>query len=121
MGKGQTGIGQYYYGGIEKYVGYAPVKGTGWSVGVIVPKNEILSELNSLKVSVIEFSVLFILLGLVIVYIISSRISRGIKSTSKHLDLLAGGNLSKEVSDKYLQSKDEVGEMTRSMKKCSKP
>ena len=116
MGAGETGIGQYIYGGVNKYVGYAPVKGTGWSVGVIITKDEILSELNSLKVSVIGFSILFILIGIVLVYIIANRISRGIKSTSKHLGLLAEGNLCEEVSPKYLELKDEVGEMTNSMK-----
>ncbi|WPC43746.1 methyl-accepting chemotaxis protein [Clostridium sp. JS66] len=116
MGAGESGIGQYSYGGSEKYIGYAPVKGTEWSVGVIVTKGEILSELNSLKISVIGFSILFILIGLAIVYIIANSISKGIKSTSKHLGLLAEGNLCEEISPKYLQLKDEVGDMTNSMK-----
>ncbi|GKX67662.1 methyl-accepting chemotaxis protein [Inconstantimicrobium mannanitabidum] len=116
MGAGETGIGEYTYGGADKYVGYAPVKGTEWSVGVIVVKGEILSELDSLKISVVGFSILFILIGFAVVYIISNNISKGIKSTSKHLGLLAEGNLCAEVSPKYLQLKDEVGEMTNSMK-----
>jgi signal transduction histidine kinase len=116
MGAGETGIGEYNFEGIDKYVGYAPIKGTEWSVGVILLKNEVLSELNSLKISVIYTSVLFIIIGLAIVYIIANRISKGIKSTSKHLDLLAKGNLSEEISPKYLKLKDEVGEMTNSMK-----
>lgn len=116
MGAGETGIGEYYYNGAHKYVGYAPVKGTEWSVGVIVLKGEILSELDSLRVSIVGFSVLFMLIGAAIVYIIANNISKGIKSTSKHLELLAGGNLCEEVSPKYLQLRDEVGHMTNSMK-----
>ena len=116
MGAGETGIGEYYYNGVHKYVGYAPVKGTEWSVGVIVLKGEILSELDSLRVSVVGFSVLFMLIGAAIVYITANSISKGIKSTSKHLELLAQGNLSEEVSPKYLQLRDEVGHMTNSMK-----
>lgn len=116
MGAGETGIGEYTYGGVDKYVGYAPVKGTEWSVGVIVTKAEILSELNSLRVSVIGGSILFLLIGFGIAYIIAINISKGIKATSKHLELLAEGNLCAEVSPKYLQLKDEVGDMTNSMK-----
>lgn len=116
MGAGETGIGEYTYNGVDKYVGYAPVKGTEWSVGVIVVKNEILSELDSLKISVIVSSIVFIVIGFAIVYIIASSISNGIKSTSKHLELLAEGNLCEEVSPKYLKLKDEVGNMTNSMK-----
>jgi len=116
MGLAQTGIGQYIYGGINKYVGYAPVKGTEWSLAVVISKTEVLSELDSLKISIIVSSILFLLIGFGIAYLISNGISKGIKSTSKHLDLLANGNLSKEVSPKYLKSKDEVGVMTNSMK-----
>ena len=116
MSLGETGIGLYKFGGINKYVGYAPLKGSEWSLAVVVAKTEVLSELDSLKVSVLVSSMLFLLIGFGLVYIIANNISRGIKSTSKHLDLLAMGDLCQEVSPKYLKAKDEVGEMTSSMK-----
>ncbi|WP_411680872.1 methyl-accepting chemotaxis protein [Clostridium thailandense] len=116
MGAGETGIGEYKYDGVDKYVGYAPVKGTEWSVGVVVTKNETLSELNSLKFSVAVSSIVFLLIGFVIIYGITNNISNGIKSTSKHLELLSEGNLCEEVPPKYLQLKDEVGDMNNSMK-----
>ncbi len=116
MSKGETGIGEYFYGGSSKYVGYAPVEGTEWSVGILVLKTEMLSELDSLKISVVVSSILFILIGFGIIYIIANSITKGIKSTSKHLELLAEGNLCEEVSPKYLKLKDEVGDMTNSMK-----
>ncbi|NYC31257.1 cache domain-containing protein [Clostridium saccharobutylicum] len=115
MGNGETGMGEYF-SGADKYVGYAPVEGTEWSVGVIVLKSEILSELDTLKSWTVLVSVLFLLIGFLIIYIISSNIVKGIKSASKHLDLLANGNLYKEVSIKYLKQKDEIGAMTSSMK-----
>ncbi|MBU3144935.1 methyl-accepting chemotaxis protein [Clostridium sp. CF012] len=112
---GETGIDHYKYDGVDKYVGYAPVKGTEWSLAVVIAKTEVLSELDSLKISVIVSSILFLLIGLGAVYIIANSISKGIKSTSKHLDLLATGILNQEVSPKYLKLKDEVGDMTSSM------
>lgn len=116
MISGQVGIDQYKYDGVNKDVGYAPVKGTEWSLGVVITKTEVLSELDSLKVSILISSILFLLIGFGIVYLISNGISKGIKSTSQHLDLLANGNLSEEISPKYLKAKDEVGVMTSSMK-----
>ena len=116
MGAGETGIGRYTFSGVDKYVGYAPVGGTEWSVGVIVTQGEVLSELSGLKNSVIISSIVFILAGLGVIYIITNSIANGIKSTSKHLKLLAGGNLNEEISNKYLNQKDEIGEMTNSMK-----
>ncbi|SUY48089.1 methyl-accepting chemotaxis protein McpB [Clostridium putrefaciens] len=116
MGLGEIGIGKYQFEGIHKYIGYAPVKGTEWSVGIVVSTNEILSELNGLKISFAVSSILFLLMGLSMVYVISESISKGIKSTSIHLDLLAKGDLSKDVPSKYLNLEDEVGAMTYSMK-----
>lgn len=112
----ETGIGEYKYNGADKYVGYAPVQGTDWSVGIAVEETEILSELDSLKLSTVLSAILFILIGFITVFIISNNISKGIKSTSKHLKSLAQGNLCEKVSAKYLSSKDEVGTMTNSMK-----
>ncbi len=116
MISGETGLGEYQYDGVDKFVSYAPVKETNWSVGVTIARNEILSELSTLEISVALSSIVFILIGLGIIYIISNSISKGIKSTSKHLELLAEGNLCEEVSTKYLNSKDEIGVMTNAMK-----
>ena len=116
MAMAEMGIEQYEFEGVSKYIGYAPVKGTEWSLAVVISKAEVLSELDSLRNSVMISSILFLLIGFATVYMIANSISKGIKSTSKHLDLLAKGNLSEEVSPKYLKLKDEVGEMTNSMK-----
>lgn len=116
MAEGKMGMDQYEFDGVVKNIGYAPVKGTEWSLAVVISKTEVLSELDSLKKSMMISSILFLLIGFGLVYIIANSISKGIKSTSKHLDLLAKGNLCEEVSSKYLKSKDEVGVMTNSMK-----
>ena len=116
MALGETGIDQYEFDGVVKDVGYAPIGKTGWSIGVVVAKTEVLSELDSLKTSTLIVSILFLLIGVGVVYVISTSISKGIKSTSKHLELLAEGNLCEEVSPKSLKLKDEIGDMTKSMK-----
>ena len=115
MALGETGIDQYYFDGTDKYVGYAPVEGTNWSIAVVVSKSEVLSELDSLKISILISTIFFLLIGFGLVYFIANSISKGIKSTSKHLELLANGNLCEEISPKYLNLKDEVGDMTNSM------
>ncbi|WP_026889039.1 methyl-accepting chemotaxis protein [Clostridium beijerinckii] len=111
-----TGEGEYDYEGENKIVGYAPVQGTDWSVGISVTQSEQLSELGSLKILVILSSVVFLIIGLAIIYLISNSISKGMKFTSKHLNILAEGNLCEEISAKYLKSKDEIGVMTNAMK-----
>jgi methyl-accepting chemotaxis protein len=115
MAEGNKDASQYIFQGQDKYIGYAPVKGTEWSLAVTVSTSEILSELNTMKVVVVASSLVFLALGLGLAYVITNNISKGIKSTSKHLGLLAEGNLTEEVSPKYLRLKDEIGEMTKSM------
>lgn len=116
MGQGEIGIGQYTFNKVSKYVGYAPVTGTEWSVGVIVTESEILSELDSLRISTVVISVIFILIGVIVIYIISNRLTKGIKATSEHLKLLSEGNLNIDIPIEYIKQKDEIGEMINSMK-----
>lgn len=116
MGSGETGIAKYSYEDVSKFAGYAPIKGTEWSVAVVINEKEIFSELADLMISNILLSAFFIITGFVVLYIISNMIAKGIKSTSKHMELLAHGDLSKDVSPKYLKYNDEVGDMSNSMK-----
>jgi methyl-accepting chemotaxis protein len=115
MVAGETGTGEIYYQGINKFMGYAPISGTGWSVAITMTQDDALSVLDSLKSTDVVVSVIFIIISLAVVYLIANSMTKGIKSTSKHLKLLAEGNLREEVSPKYLKLKDEIGEMTRFM------
>jgi methyl-accepting chemotaxis protein len=116
MIEGVIGTGQYTQQGTDYFVGYAPVQGTGWSVGITLESREMIAQLNALKVSVLISSILSIANGLFIILLIAVRITRTIRFASKHLQVLAQGNLKIEIAPKYLKLKDEVGDMTRSMK-----
>lgn len=113
---GETGMGIIEYKGIEKFMGYAPIGETGWSIATTMTRDEALSVLDSLKSTDALSSVIFVLISLVLVYLIANSISKGIKLSSNHLKLLAEGNLTGQFSPKYLKHKDEIGEMTNSMK-----
>ncbi len=115
MVAGETGTGEIYYQDINKFMGYAPISGTGWSVAITMTQDDALSVLDSLKSTDVVVSAIFIIISLAVVYFIANSMTKGIKSTSKHLKLLAEGNLRAEVSPKYLKLKDEIGEMTRFM------
>ncbi|MBL4936870.1 methyl-accepting chemotaxis protein [Clostridium sp. YIM B02515] len=119
MVAGGSGTGEYVYDGVSKYVGYAPVKGTGWSLAVVIAKEEILSETSSLKNSIIIIALVFIALGILFAQIISTRIVKGIKVTSAYLELLANGDFSKDVSEKYTNMKDEIGQMSGSTQRLT--
>jgi methyl-accepting chemotaxis protein len=116
MVAGENGTGEYTYNGVSKYVAYAPLKATGWSLAVVIEKKEVLSELNDLKKSIIIASIVLLALSMGFIILVSTNISRNIKDTAKHLLLLSKGDLSKDISPKCLKLKDEIGDMANSTK-----
>lgn len=114
---GKDGIDTFNYNGIEKIAAYAPVTQTEWSLALVVDKSEILSELVSLKATMIVISILILIIGVFLVLIVSKSISNSLRQTEKHLMVVANGDLSVEVSDKYLKLNDEVGSIAHSIEK----
>lgn len=111
----ETGLETFIYKGTDYYIGYCPVESTSWLMGVIMQSDEILSELSHLKMVTIMASVIFLTIGIGIIYLLSNVISKGIIHVSEHLNLLAEGDLTHELPEKYLSAKDEIGNMAKSM------
>jgi methyl-accepting chemotaxis protein len=116
MIKGKAGTGEFVYKGDSLYIGYAPIKDTNWVIGIAVPKNEVLSQLNILKVSILVASLVIVFVGLALVYLVSRIISIGISGISSHLQVISKGDFTKEISAKGLKSKDEIGEAFKAIK-----
>ena len=109
MTQGKEGVGSYRYQGIAKYMGYAPVEGTHWSLAITAPKTEVMAKVTRLALIIIIVSVFFIVISLAITMLISKSIASPIKEAADFLSVVATGDLSREVSKKLLASKDETG------------
>ncbi len=114
MVAGESGVGNYTYNGASKIMGYAPVKGTDWSLALAAPRDEVLSELTAMNKKVSIMAIIFILLGIIITYIISEMISSPIMSVSNMLKIIANGDFSVKIPEKLTKSKDEIGLLARS-------
>jgi len=112
---GETSSGEYSDGVEIKYVGYAPVGETGWSIGLEAPKSEVLKQLESLKTSTMTISISFILLGLLFAFLISETISKPIKLAVNHLNFVSTGDFTMELSKKFMSRKDEFGSLAKSI------
>lgn len=112
----QQGLGQYSRNGKSYVIGYAPVKGTDWSVGVTITRDEIASEMNSIRIAGPIASLVFIVIGIIATYYLANSMAKEVKSSSKHLKMMSQGDLSGDIPEKYLSLDDEIGEMTRAMK-----
>ncbi|AKN29670.1 chemotaxis protein [Clostridium carboxidivorans P7] len=117
MIKGGIGASEYMYQGQHKYIAYAPINSTGWSIGINVLQSEILSELSTLRLFIALGSIIIIIIGVLLAYFVSKAIANKVTSISSHLKLLAKGDFSVKIPEKFLNSKDEIGDALRSLAK----
>jgi methyl-accepting chemotaxis protein len=112
---GEKGLSEYEYGGKQSFGGYAPIKKEKWSIVVILEKGEILSELDDLRRSIILSSLIFLSVGVTLTYIIAEMLSKRIKYSSKLLKVFSTGDFTADINNKFLNYKDEIGDMADSM------
>ncbi|MDF2523367.1 MAG: methyl-accepting chemotaxis sensory transducer with Cache sensor [Clostridiales bacterium] len=115
MTQGNNGACSYTYQGVAKNPGNAPNKSTGWSIAVTGYKSEILSGLNAVRKSSVYLSLVFVILGVLLIFVITSSITNSVIAMVKNISLMASGDLTKDVSDKFLKKKDEIGILATSI------
>ncbi len=91
---------------------YAPMPSTGWSLGVIVPEDELFADLNGLVREVVVIVAVGFALLLAVILSISTAITRPIKLLASKTAEIAKGNL--DVPLPLSERRDEVGDLTRS-------
>jgi len=115
MTQGKSGAGEYEYTGIVKHLGYAPVKGTDWSLAVAAPKDEVMAGIKTMANLLILASVVFLLLGLGAAYFIAKLIATPIKLASEHLEFIATGNFTRDIPENLMKKKDEIGVLAKAI------
>jgi len=114
MMDGSTGFGEYKYNGIAKVTGYAPVESYGWSVALSVNKDEMLSGLREMQLTISGISILFLLAGLAAAYFLGKGISTPVVHLSNECNIMSSGDFSRVMDEKYTKRKDEIGDLARS-------
>lgn len=66
MIQGKTGAGEYEIDGVHQFLGFAPIKGTTWSLAVTAPKSQVLGDVNRVffVLEIIAFSILFFIFAM---------------------------------------------------------
>lgn len=108
MISGEKGVGIYTYKGIEKLVAYSPVTNSNWFIAINVPRAEILSSLNSLKVTIIVISLVFLALSIIFTYLITNGLVSRIKFIANNLEILSNGDFTTINQSKTHKNKDEL-------------
>lgn len=113
MVAGEKDHGRYIYNDKEKEMGFAPIEGTNWSLALTAETEEVMAGLSRLKNSIMIASLLLLLLGIAIAFVLGRQIGRPIAKTVAHLQQMSKGDFAIEIEEQYLKSKDEVGELAR--------
>ncbi|MBB6631486.1 methyl-accepting chemotaxis protein [Clostridium algidicarnis] len=111
----ESGIGKYTYGGVSKYMAYAPIKDTDWSLGVYAEEKDVLSSLNALKISIAIVSLAFIILAIVVIWLLSDNLAKKLNNIKEYINVMATGDFSMDVPQKHQDKNDETGIMARAL------
>lgn len=103
-----VGSGTYTYNGVKKIVGYAPITDTPWIVAYGLEEVEALADVRTLVKMLWAFVLAAGIVGVVITYVISTRIASPIKKVTVAAQEIAQGQFDVILS---VKSKDEVGQL----------
>ena len=107
---GETGLGRYNYKGAGKLIGYAPIAGRSWSVGISAPAETVLAPLEGLRNLFIIISVVSVVVSVLIALLLGSAFAKPLKLVAATFHGISQGDadLSKRVE---MQRQDEIGRL----------
>ncbi|MDF9407012.1 MAG: Methyl-accepting chemotaxis protein McpB [Pelotomaculum sp. PtaB.Bin013] len=114
MTKGESGVTRCLDNGVDEFLAYAPVPSTNWSLAITSPLADLSSSLRSLAAMAVILTLLILLISAFIAVALANKIVKPIRFLNKEISLLAeqGGDLTQSI---HIQSKDETGELARSV------
>ncbi|WP_026477419.1 methyl-accepting chemotaxis protein [Alkaliphilus transvaalensis] len=114
MVSGKRGFDAFKFEGETRYIGYAPVVGTPWSIAVVAQEREVMAQILILRYVFFVAGAIFSIIGAIIMFFIARNISKPLISATEFTKILADGDLSCEVPEVYQLRKDEFGVLARS-------
>nr|ADI87685.1 hypothetical protein LW2_0100 [uncultured Nitrospirae bacterium MY2-3C] len=89
--------------------GYRDFKGNNWVLIMSVPSKDAFAPVIQLRTRIFIISLLFVIIGLTIIYVFARRMIRPLETLSKGLHEIAKGNLDVKID---IHSSDEIGQMS---------
>ena len=103
------------YDGTDKYFVLKKLDTAGWTIGYVIPKNDIEGALNALGVTYLILFVVFFVLSIGVIYMVLMRQLRVIGKLAETAGDIAEGNLSARFE---YNSDDEIGKLCTEFGKC---
>ncbi len=112
MIKGESGFDAYPFFGTNRYFGFAPIPGTGWSIAVGAMQDDVLAPVYQLRWTILIASSVFFVMGIIIALLVSRSITNPINRLMRHAEAVASGDLQARSG---IDQKDEVGKLNQSI------
>ena len=104
----EKGLDSYTINGVERLVAFMPVSDTdNWSVGAAVPKQEMLTTVWLVVVTMVTASLVLLVIAVLFTRAFAKSIGDPIRLCAQRLEKLSEGDLSSPVEQ--ISSKDETG------------
>jgi methyl-accepting chemotaxis protein len=117
MVAGETGVGSYTYNGNKKYLGYAPVEGTNWSLAVAALDSEIFAPIHTIENILLLTAGIALAAGIGIQLLLTrSIINRPIKKIVDAATRLSSGDVDVTLVS---NSRDEIGILSDAFQKIA--
>lgn len=102
------GSDEYTYEGVAKIAAYVPIENTPWIVVYGVDKDDITSSVKALQKTLYLITILAVVIGALVTFIVSDSIARPIKKVTVAAQEIARGSFDVSL---FVKSKDEVGQL----------
>ncbi len=104
----------YRHDNIKSYIFYAPLESVDWSLGMVISKSDIFSQLVATNRTVVAIFILGLLLLFVFCMAIVRRLTRPLSLFSRSAREIAQGNFKAPLPE--ISSEDEMGELHSSFR-----
>lgn len=108
MARGEKGLVLTTVDGEKEYVGYSPVATTGWSVGVVIPHKNAMSQLNAYGQAISIFYTFIVLFLVGVIYFLLKSLLREIPVIIRKTRLFSEGHTDVRIR---IKSNDEIGQI----------
>ena len=109
---GESGVSTYVFQGVAKTAGYAPVKDTGWSVGLTIPDVEYLAAVNEVRNLVLLIAAIAVVLAFLIYLAFSRTITKPLGKGVAFAELVASGDFTQQLP---IRQRDEIGKLAQAL------
>lgn len=113
MISGQTDVVQLGSGASQRMVSYAPVRGTHWSLAIMVPRNDFMGPANQAILTAIFITIGLLAIAVIFTIHLANRIQKPLGRVTQRIGMLAEGDLHSQTVTE--NTKDEIATLSTSL------